>query len=66
MEEIKIGDQIWMVKNLDVDTFKNGEPILEAKTEEEWVNAGKKKRPAWCYYDNDPTKNMENFTIGMQ
>ncbi len=55
MEEIKIGDQIWMVKNLDVDTFKNGEPILEAKTEEEWVNAGKKKRPAWCYYDNDPT-----------
>ena len=39
--------------NLNVEHFKNGEIISEAKTKEEWVMAGEEKRPAWCYYDND-------------
>lgn len=25
---------------------------MEAKSEEQWINATKKKQPAWCYYDN--------------
>jgi uncharacterized protein (TIGR02145 family) len=54
MEEIKIGNQTWMVKNLDVDTFRNGDPIPEARTEEEWESSGQNGEPAWCYYDNDP------------
>ncbi len=52
-DEIKIGTQTWASKNLDVNTFKNGEPIPEAKTIEEWKIAGKNKKPAWCYYEND-------------
>lgn len=52
--EVKIGNQIWMTKNLDVSTFRNGEIIPEAKTNEEWQEANKQKKPAWCYYDNDP------------
>ena len=49
-----IGTQVWMTKNLDVSTFRNGDPILQAKTDEEWEKAGENKQPAWCYYENDP------------
>jgi uncharacterized protein (TIGR02145 family) len=52
--EVKIDSQIWMNQNLNVNTFKNGDPIPQAKTNEEWEQAGKKKQPVWCYYDNDP------------
>jgi uncharacterized protein (TIGR02145 family) len=57
---IIIGNQIWMTKNLNVDKFRNGDPIPEAKTDEEWENAGEDKQPAWCYYNNDPA-NGEKF-----
>ena len=53
-KEVKIGNQVWMVENLNVDKFRNGDPIPHAKTREEWEKAGKNKQPAWCYYDNDP------------
>jgi uncharacterized protein (TIGR02145 family) len=51
--QVKIGSQIWMSSNLNVDKFRNGDPILEAKTPEEWKNAGKNKQAAWCNYEND-------------
>jgi uncharacterized protein (TIGR02145 family) len=53
MKEVKIGKQIWMAENLNVDKFRNGDPIKEAKTEEEWLRAAKNKQPAWCYFEND-------------
>jgi len=53
-KEETIGTQVWMTKNLDVSTFRNGDPIPEAKTDGEWAQAGDNKQPAWCYYDNDP------------
>lgn len=40
MEEVEIGDQIWMGTNLDVATFRNGDPIPHAKTDEAWEMAG--------------------------
>jgi uncharacterized protein (TIGR02145 family) len=52
-KEVSIGKQVWMSENLNVDKFRNGDPIPEAKTEEEWKKAGENKQPAWCYYDND-------------
>lgn len=55
LAEIQIGDQIWMNENLNVVTFRNGDSIPEAKTAEEWINAGKEGQPAWCYYENNPT-----------
>lgn len=54
-QSVKIGNQVWMTKNLDVDTFRNGDKIQEAKTDEEWKRAGDNKKPAWCYYNNEPT-----------
>ncbi len=50
-EEIQIGSQIWMCKNLDVDHYRNGDPIPEVKDKNEWANL---KTGAWCYYYNDP------------
>jgi uncharacterized protein (TIGR02145 family) len=51
-QTVTIGTQTWTTKNLDVATFRNGDLIPEAKTDEEWKAAGKNKQPAWCYYDN--------------
>ncbi len=53
-KEVQIGSQMWMAANLNVDRFRNGDPIPNAKTNEEWERAGQEKQPAWCYYDNDP------------
>jgi len=52
-QTVIIGTQVWMTKNLNVSTFRNGEPIPQAKTGEEWEKAGQNKQPAWCYYEND-------------
>jgi uncharacterized protein (TIGR02145 family) len=52
--EVQIGEAIWMTKNLNEDHYKDGTPILEAQTAEEWKTANKRKVGAWCYYDFDP------------
>jgi uncharacterized protein (TIGR02145 family) len=51
--EVTIGSQTWTNTNLDVSTFRNGDAIQEAKTPDEWKNAGEEKKPAWCYYHYD-------------
>ncbi|MDG0973357.1 MAG: fibrobacter succinogenes major paralogous domain-containing protein, partial [Crocinitomicaceae bacterium] len=53
--EVTIGNQVWMVENLNVDKFRNGDPIPEAKTSGEWEAYSDAEEAAWCYYDNDPT-----------
>lgn len=58
-DTIKVGDQVWMRKNLDVDKFRNGTKIPQARTREEWVKAGIMKKPAWCYMYNDPVIGMK-------
>ena len=48
--EIKIGDQTWTTKNLDVSTYRNGDVIPLVQDEEEWANL---TTGAWCYYENE-------------
>lgn len=50
---VAIGGLSWMSRNLDVDRFRNGDPIPEARTVEEWKAAGENRQPAWCYHNND-------------
>ena len=50
---VVIGTQTWMMYNLDVTNFRNGEEIPEVKSKEQWIAAGQKQQAAWCYYDND-------------
>jgi len=48
---VKICDQTWMVKNLDVSTYRNGEPIPQVTDPAIWSSL---TTGAWCYYNNDP------------
>ena len=54
-KEVKIGNQIWMLENLNTDTFQNGEPIPQVKSIEEWLKAESEKKPAWSYLENNPS-----------
>jgi uncharacterized protein (TIGR02145 family) len=55
-QTVVLNKNIWMAENLNVSRFRNGDSIAEAKTYEEWENAGLKKQPVWCYYENIPQK----------
>ena len=47
---VTICDQVWMLKNLDVSTYRNGDPIPEVTNAAAWdaLTTG-----AWCYYENN-------------
>ena len=49
--DVEICGKIWMGCNLDVDTYRNGDPIPEVTNATQWANL---KTGAWCYYNNDP------------
>ena len=48
-----------MQTNLNVDTVRNGDLILHAKTKDEWRLASINKQPAWCYLMNDPLNELK-------
>jgi len=56
---IAIEDQIWMAENLNVDKFRDGTKIPEAKTNEDWIKAAQEGKPVWCYYKNDASNSAE-------
>jgi len=56
---VKIGQQEWMARNLDVSTFRNGDTIPEAQTDAAWKTAYMEEKPAWCYYGNDPQNGLK-------
>ena len=47
--EVNIYSQSWMAKNLETTTFRNGDPIPHAASDEAWKIAGQNKQPAYCY-----------------
>ena len=53
-ETIRIGRQIWQTSNLNVDRFRNGDPISQIQIDEEWEQRVADGEPSWCYYNNDP------------
>ena len=60
IKSVQIGTQTWMVENLNVSTFRNGDSIPQAKNDKEWSMSVESMQPAWCYYDNNP-KNGEKY-----
>ena len=51
---VKIGSQVWSIKNLDVITYRNGDPIPQITDLSQWASA---TSGAWCYYNNDQSHN---------
>jgi len=51
ISSVTICNQVWMNKNLDVSTYRNGDPIPEVTDTAQWANL---TTGAWCYYNNDP------------
>lgn len=49
-DTVIIGNQTWMLKNLDVDHYNNGDPIPQVTDPTQWTNL---TTGAWCYYNND-------------
>ena len=59
-ETIQVGTQRWLTKNLEVTTFRNGDPIPHIQDFDQWMDAGMAEEPAWCYYHNK-TENGEEY-----
>jgi uncharacterized protein (TIGR02145 family) len=47
---IKIGSQVWMVENLNVTKYRNGDPISNLTDGTQWKNTN---TGAYCDYDNN-------------
>jgi uncharacterized protein (TIGR02145 family) len=43
--------QVWMTTNLDVTTYRNGDPIPQVTDPTQWAGL---TTGAWCYNNNDP------------
>jgi uncharacterized protein (TIGR02145 family) len=56
-QNVKIGSQTWMAKNLETLVFRNGDSIPLIKDNRSYLKAGKKKEPA-CGYVKDSIFNM--------
>ncbi|MFM7089200.1 MAG: hypothetical protein ACKOZZ_00150 [Bacteroidota bacterium] len=44
-ESVRIGNQEWMTRNLDVDRFRNGDFIPHVESVEDWKKAGINGQP---------------------
>lgn len=49
-DDVTIGLQTWTRCNLNVDTYRNGDPIPQVQDPTEWSNL---TTGAWCYYENN-------------
>jgi uncharacterized protein (TIGR02145 family) len=47
---VKICNQTWMAKNLDVARYRNGDTIPQVTDPTQWANL---TTGAWCWYNND-------------
>jgi uncharacterized protein (TIGR02145 family) len=53
---VLIGAQYWMEKNLEVTTYRNGDPIPYVTDATAWAAL---TTGAWCYYNNDPANGSQ-------
>lgn len=47
---VTIGSQVWLIENLKVTHYRNGDPIVQVTSNSEWSNL---TTGAFCYFNND-------------
>ncbi len=47
VSQVQIGNKIWMARNLNVSTYRNGDPIPQVQDAVAWANL---TTGAWCYH----------------
>ena len=55
---VEIGEQCWFAENLRSTEFRDGTPIPQLQSEQDWVNA---ESPGWCFYENENGLEMSDF-----
>lgn len=48
--QVVIGTQTWTCRNLDVEIYRNGDPIPQVQDPAQWATL---TTGAWCYHDNN-------------
>lgn len=51
---VSTGGRAWMRENLSVSRFRNGDPIPEARNEQDWRRYAETGSPAWCHVAFEP------------
>lgn len=59
-EAVKIGKIIWMTKNLNIVSFRNGDKIPESKSAQEWVEYLRAEKPSYCNF-NFKSENSDKY-----
>lgn len=57
---LKIGNQIWMLENLKVTRYRNGEPIPNIYNSTEWT---RNTKGAYCMVDNDSVNYKNTYGL---
>ena len=55
MESVTIGSQVWMKRNLDITTYRNGDAIEIANVTSGFTTST--SQGAWCYWDFNSSNN---------
>jgi uncharacterized protein (TIGR02145 family) len=53
-----VGCSAWATKNLNVRTYRNGQPIAKITNSTDWMNT---TSGAYCFYNNDSTQYYEKY-----
>ena len=53
-QPLTIGKQVWMLKNLNMGNFRNGDSIPHVIDSALWVSINSDSIGGWCYYKNNP------------
>ncbi len=53
--DVQIGTQVWMKRNLNVSRYRNGDPIPQVGSLNQWVAL---TTGAWCYYANNTANGL--------
>ncbi|WP_157858173.1 fibrobacter succinogenes major paralogous domain-containing protein [Pelodictyon luteolum] len=53
LQGVPLGGMEWSASNLDIERYRNGDPVPEARTEAEWHEAASRGDGAWCRYEGE-------------